>query len=314
MTNSFAVDRNYRLAYVQSWNLNIPQDVKSDLVINIGYTGSKGTHLDIIRAPSLDANGQPIVGTQPFLFESSNGSSILHSGTLRVRKRLRHGLSLGGAYTYSKSIDNASSIGGGASVVAQNDQDLAAERGLSSFDQRHRLTTDYYYDLPLGKDRKWLHDGSWPAKVFGGFALSGNVSAASGFPFTPRIFGNIADINRGITGAHRPDVVPGQSIQGSDSTILHWFNTAAFTNPAGAFGDAGRNIIIGPHTVNVDMALNKTIQVKETQSLELRFSATNVFNHARFTAIDTTLGSPTFGQIISAGSMRKAQIVARYRF
>jgi hypothetical protein len=62
------------------------------------------------------------------------------------------------------------------------------------------------------------------------------------------------------------------------------------------------------------MAFGKTIQVKEMQSLELRLSANNVFNHARFTSIDTTLGSPTFGQVISAGSMRKAQIIARYRF
>ncbi len=314
ITNSYAVDRNYRLAYVQSWNLNIQQEVKSDLVINIGYTGSKGTHLDIVRAPSLDANGLPIAGAQPFLFESSNGSSVLHSGTLRVRKRMRHGLSLGGTYTYSKSIDNASSIGGGAVVVAQNDRDLAAERGLSSFDQRHRLTADYSYDLPLGKDRKWLNNGSWAAKTLGGFSFSGNLTVASGFPFSPRIFGNAADIRRGITGAHRPDIVPGQSIQSSDPNILHWFNTAAFTNPTGAFGDAGRDIIIGPRTVDVDMAFGKTIQVKEMQSLELRFSANNVFNHARFTSIDTTLGSPTFGQVISVGSMRKGQITMRYRF
>jgi hypothetical protein len=314
ITNSFAVDRNYRLAYVQSWNLNIQQEVKSDLVINIGYTGSKGSHLDMVRAPSLDANGQPIADAQPFLFESSDGSSILHSGTLRVRKRMRHGLSMGGTYTYSKSIDNASSIGGGAVVVAQNDRDLAAERGLSSFDQRHRLTADYSYDLPLGKDRKWLNNGSWMAKAFGGFSFSGNLSVASGFPFSPRIFGNAADIRRGITGAHRPDIVPGQPIQSSDPSILHWFNTAAFTNPGGLFGDAGRNIIIGPHTVDVDMAFSKSIQVKEMQSLELRIAATNVFNHARFSSIDTTLGSPTFGQVISVGSMRKAQIVVRYRF
>jgi hypothetical protein len=314
ITNSYAVDRNYRLAYVQSWNLNIQQDVKSDLVINIGYTGSKGTHLDIVRAPSLDANGLPIAGAQPFLFESSEGASVLHSGTLRVRKRMRHGFSLGGTYTYSKSIDNASSIGGGAVVVAQNDRDLAAERGLSSFDQRHRLTADYYYDLPLGKDRKWLNKGSWAAKTLGGFSFSGNLSVASGFPFSPRIFGNAADIRRGITGAHRPDVVPGQSIQSSDPNILHWFNTAAFTTPAGPFGDAGRDIIIGPHTVDFDMSFGKSIQVKEMQSLELRISANNVFNHARFTAIDTTLGSPTFGQVISAGSMRRAQITTRYRF
>jgi hypothetical protein len=314
ITNSYAVDRNYRLAYVQSWNLNIQQDIRSDMVLNIGYTGSKGTRLDIVRAPSLDANGVAINGAQPFLFESSEGSSVLHSGTVRLRKRMRHGLSLGGTYTYSKSIDNASSIGGGATVVAQNDRDLAAERGLSSFDQRHRFTADYYYDLPLGKDKKWLNSGSWEAKAFGGFAFSGNLTLASGFPFSPRIFGNAADIRRGITGAHRPDVVPGQSIQSGNQNILQWFNTAAFITPAGPFGDAGRNTIIGPGTIDFDMSFAKNIQLKEMQALELRFSANNIFNTAHFTSIDTTLGSPTFGRVVAAGSMRKAQITTRYRF
>src|SRR5205823_13023219 len=179
VTNSFAVDRNYRLAYVQSWNLNIQQELKTDLVINIGYTGSKGTHLDIVRAPSLDANGQPIAGAQPFLFESSDGSSILHSGTLRVRKRMRHGLSLGGTYTYSKSIDNASSIGGGAVVVAQNDRDLAAERGLSSFDQRHRFTGNFLYELPFGTGKKWLNNQGAMKEVFGDWQWSGDFTIAS---------------------------------------------------------------------------------------------------------------------------------------
>jgi hypothetical protein len=87
---------------------------------------------------------------QPFLYESSEGFSILHQGTLRLRKRMRHGLSLGGTYTYSKSIDDASSIGGGATVVAQNDLDIVAERGLSSFNQTHRLVADYVYELPFG--------------------------------------------------------------------------------------------------------------------------------------------------------------------
>lgn len=325
-TNTYAVDPNYRLAYVQSWNLNIQQEAKGGVVVNIGYTGSKGTHLDIVRAPDQTQSGQPLLtpcttalpaGTpcaQPFLFESSEGSSILHAGTLRVRKRMHNGFSLGGTYTYSKSIDDASSIGGGATVVAQNDLDIAAERSLSSFDQRHRFVADYIYDLPFGKDRKWLnHDGKAQA-LFGGFAFSGDMTLASGTPFSPQVFGRAVDINRGVSGAVRPDLVPGQSIQLSDPTIQEWFNTAAFTDPAGVFGTAGRNIIIGPGTVSFDMAFSKTIQVTEMESLELRLAATNVFNTVHLSSIDTTFGSPTFGQVVAAGAMRKAQLVARYRF
>jgi hypothetical protein len=326
ITNTYAVDPNYRLAYVQSWNLNIQQEIKSSIVVNIGYTGSKGTHLDIVRAPDQLPDGGPrfaactpatpaaVSCVQPFLFESSEGSSIMHQGTLRVRKRLRNGLSLGGTYTYSKSIDDASSIGGGAAVVAQNDLDISAERGLSSFDQRHRFVADYLYDLPLGKDKKWLATNGIAQSIFGGFAFSGNVTLASGFPFSPRFFGTATDLSRGVTGSARPDIVPGQSIQLGDPTIQEWFNINAFAAPAGPFGTAGRNTIIGPGTISMNMAVSKTIQMKEMQSLELRLSATNVFNTSNFTSIDSTFGSPTFGQVIGAGPMRKAQLTARYRF
>lgn len=326
ITNTYAVDPNYRLAYVQSWNLNIQQEAKGGVVINIGYTGSKGTHLDIVRAPDQLPDGLPrfaactqstlasVSCVQPFLFESSEGASILHQGTLRVRKRMRHGISLGGTYTYSKSIDDASSIGGGATVVAQNDLDISAERSLSSFDQRHRFVADYVYDLPFGKDRKWLSNEGKLQNIFGGFAFSGDLTLASGFPFSPRFFNTATDLSRGVTGSARPDVVPGQSIQISDPGIQEWFNTAAFTTPAGVFGTAGRNTIVGPGTVSFDMAFSKTVQVKEMQSLELRLSATNVFNTVHFTTIDSTFGSPTFGQVIGAGAMRKAQLTARYRF
>ena len=326
VTNTYAVDPNYRLAYVQSWNLNIQQEVQSSVVVNLGYTGSKGTHLDIVRAPDQLATGGPrflpcLPGTpasvscvQPFLFESSQGSSILHAVTLRVRKRMRHGVSIGGNYVYSKSIDNASSIGGGATVVAQNDLDIAAERGLSSFDQRQRFTADYVYQLPLGKDKKWLNSDSVAGKIFNAIVFSGNATLASGLPFSPRIFGSTSDLTRGTLGTLRPDVVSGQSIQLDHPTIQQWFNTSAFTTPGGVFGDAGRNIIIGPGSIDVSMSVSKTIQLKEMQGLEIRMTASNVFNMAHFTSIDTTLGSPTFGQVVAAGPMRKAQLVARYRF
>ncbi len=327
ITNTYAVDPNYQLPYVQTWNLNIQQEIKSSIVVNIGYTGARGTHLDVVGAPDQNPiNGQPIFvsctpltapGTpcvSPYLYEFSGGSSIMNAGTVRVRKRMRHGLSLGGTYTFSKSIDDASSIGGGGTVVAQNFYDIAAERGLSSFNQTHRFTADYYYDLPVGKEKKWLNNDSWAQRTFGGFAWSGNVTVASGFPFSPRIFGSSVDLGRGVTGSARPDLAAGQPIEISNHGIQQWFNTQAFTRPGGPFGDAGRNIIIGPGIISVNMALSKTIQMKEMQSLELRLSANNAFNHPNFSSIDTTLGSPTFGQVVAAGAMRTAQITARYRF
>ncbi|HEX2328647.1 MAG TPA: TonB-dependent receptor [Candidatus Angelobacter sp.] len=314
ITNSYAVDPDYRLGYVQTWDVNIQQELSGDMVLNVEYTGSKGTHLDIVRAPSLNNNGALLNSAQPFLLESSNGSSILHAGRARLRKRMRHGLSLGGSYTFSKAIDNASSIGGSAVVVAQNDLDLSAERGLSSFDQRHRLTADYYYQVPLGKQQRWLHSKAWQDRLLGGFGISGNVTVASGFPFSPRIFGSVTDLARGTNGSLRPDLVPGQSIEARNRGIQHWFNTAAFTFPAAAFGNAGRNIIEGPGTIDADMSLSKTMHVSEMQNVEFRITATNVFNHANFTGIDTALGSPTFGQVISVGSMRKILLAGRYRF
>lgn len=327
ITNTYAVSPNYQLPYVQTWNLNIQQEVKSSVVINIGYTGAKGTHLDVVGAPDQNpVSGQPIFlactpltapGTScvsPYLYEFSGGSSIMNAGTVRVRKRMRHGLSFGGTYTFSKSIDDASSIGGGGTVVAQNFYDIAAERGLSSFNQTHRFTADYYCELPVGKEKKWLAGDSWARRAFGGFSWSGNITMASGFPFSPRIFGSAVDLGRGVTGSSRPNIVPGQSIQVSSPGIGQWFNIHAFTTPTGPFGDAGRNIIIGPGTISLNMALSKTIQLKEMQSLELRLSTNNVFNHPNFTSVDATLGSPTFGQVVAAGAMRTAQITARYRF
>ena len=141
-----------------------------------------------------------------------------------------------------------------------------------------------------------------------------NLTLASGTPFSPRFFGRSIDLSRGTTRAARPDLVPRQAIDVSDPAIGEWFNTAAFAPPAKVFGTAGRNIITGPGTVAMDMAISKSIQLKEMQGIEMRLSATNIFNHVHFAAIDSTFGSPTFGQVISAGAMRRAQITARYRF
>jgi trimeric autotransporter adhesin len=314
VTNNFAVNPNYRLGYVQIWNLDVQRGLPGGVVLNLGYNGAKGTRLDTERALVGPGN-------QPFIYESSEGNSILHAASVRVRRRMAKGLGVGAQYVFSRSIDDASSIGGGGSVVAQNPFDLSADRGLSSFEQKHRFTGNWIYDLPLGENRRFAQKGIW-SHILGGWQWSGDVTVASGMYFTPRVLGGGLDISRGVSGSLRADVVPGQSVALSNPTALKWFNTAAFCDPSvncpagnpATFGDAGRNIIEGPGQVTLDMTLNKTIPIKESRALDLRISANNVFNNVNFTALNTAVNSLTFGEITGTANMRRVTMQARFRF
>ena len=315
VTNNFAVNPNYRLGYVQIWNLDIQRDLPGGWILSTGYNGAKGTRLDIERALL-------VAGNQPFTYESSEGNSILDAASARVRKRMAKGIGLSAQYIYSKSIDDASSIGGGGSVVAQDAFDISADRGLSSFDQRHKFTGNWIYDLPIGENRYFSPKGAM-GRIFGAWQWSGDFTVGSGLYFTPRVLGGGLDISRGVSGSLRANVVPGQSVAVSNPTALEWFNTAAFcapnattcVNPSGsAFGDAGRNIIAGPGQFTLDMSLNKTITIKESRALDLRFSANNVFNTLRYTSINTVVNSFTFGEVTGTGSMRRVTMTARFRF
>ena len=218
ITNNYAVNPNYRLGYVQIRNLDIQQQIRPTLLLNIDYTGTKGTDLDILEAPNRTATGILIPNAQAFTYENSVGDSEANAGSVRLRKRLSSGFSIGGIYTFSKSLDNASSIGAGATSgsgraglgaggtaagggggssgsgaanVAQNALDLAAERGLSSFNQTHKFTADYLWELPFGHDKRWLTGNSPLRAILGDWQWSGDWTIASGLPFTPRLLGEL---------------------------------------------------------------------------------------------------------------------------
>jgi hypothetical protein len=343
ITNSYAVDPNYRFGYVQIRNLDIQQQLRPTLLLNLDYTGTKGTNLDILEAPNRTPTGLLIANAQAFTYENSVGDSEANAGSVRLRKRLSNGFSIGGLYTFSKSIDDASSIGagatsgsgsaglgaggtgaagGGASAsagsgansVAQNALDISAERGLSSFNQTQKFTADYLLELPFGHDKRWLTGNTSLRAIFGDWQWSGDWAIASGLPFTPRLLGDSADVNRGTNGTLRPDVVPGQSVSISNPSIAKWFNTAAFAPPAGPYGDARRNSIIGPGSKVFDMALTKVIPINESRVLEFRAQATNIFNIPNYSSIDTTFNSPTFGRVTAVGGMRQITMTARFRF
>ena len=324
VTNNYAVNPDYRLGYVQIWNVNVQREVAGGVVINVGYNGAKGTHLDLERALQIP-------GVEPFIYESSEGNSILHAGTFSARKRFAKGLGIGATYVFSKSIDDASSIGGNSVVVAQNPFDISADRGLSTFDQRHKFTGNWIYQLPLGENHRFAQTGV-AAHLLGNWQWSGDITIGSGFYFTPHLLGNTVDINRGVSGSLRANYVPGQPIGVANQSASQWFNTNAFCSPqttadlpAGTlptcvnpsdsqFGDVGRNIIEGPGQFTMNMSISKTFPIKEFRALELRLTANNVFNTVEYTAIGSVLNSPTFGEVTSAGTMRRVTMYARFRF
>jgi trimeric autotransporter adhesin len=150
--------------------------------------------------------------------------------------------------------------------------------------------------------------------LFGDWTWSGNITVTSGSPFTARVLGDITNVSQGVNGTLRANY-NGQPITIGDPSVGEWFNTGAFGVPVpGTFGNAGRNTIIGPGTALFNMALAKNIPLKDMMAFEIRVEAQNAFNHPVYSGIDTTVNSPTFGRVITVGSMRKLQVFTRFRF
>src|SRR5215470_7739198 len=233
------------------------------------------------------------------------------------------GIGFSASYAFSKSIDDASSVGLSSTIVAQDPFDIGADRSVSSFNQKHKFTGSWNYDLPFGENHRLASKGAL-SHLLNGWQWSGSVTAGSGFYFTPDVRGGSVDIVRGVSGSERANVVPGEFVSLSHPTSLEWFNTAAFcsiltsptcTNPDGtSYGDAGRFTVEGPGQFSINMAMSKTIQIRETRALELRLQANNIFNIVQFTGLNTAVNSLAFGEVTAAAAMRRITMVARFRF
>jgi trimeric autotransporter adhesin len=312
--SNYSANLNYRLGHVQIWDLDIQRTLPMGIVANVGYDGAKGGDLDMVRAPNRTATGVLNAGAQPFAYEDSVGYSRFEALRVNVRKRMQKGISLQGTYQYGHSIDNASSIGGSAQSVAQNDLNLNAEEGNSSFDIRHKLTGNWVFELPFGPNRALLSKGGFWSKALDGFSVSGDFTFATGTYFTPNYQLTVQETASGSSNSLRPNRNFSVPISGGKQ-IGNWFNASAFSAPpAGQYGTASRNSIEGPGTEVVDVSLSRTVPLGETRSFEARVTGANALNIVQFSGINTTLNSPTFGQVTGAAAMRTLTVFARYRF
>jgi hypothetical protein len=324
--SALAIQRDLRTAYMQHWSFGVQQDLGGSRVLEVSYVGSKGTKLlagrDINQGQltTLPFVIRPVPQFDDITILESRANSNYNSLQVRFQQRLDFGLSFLSSYTWSKSIDDASGFftSAGDPNFPQNSFDLRQERALSNFDVRHRLSVSYAYDLPFGRGRAFLSDSGLLSKVFGGWQMNGIVTLQTGRPFTVALLPEIDNSGTGrstlgFLGNDRPNVV-GDATLGS-RTPERWFNTGAFAfPPRGTFGNAGRNILTGPGTENVNLSLLKNITLRERLDLQFRAEFFNLFNHPNFNLPDNFLGSPTFGHILSAQSPRHVQFGLKLLF
>jgi cell division septation protein DedD len=345
--DTFAADPNFRIGYAQNWQLSVQRDLPGSLQLLATYLGIKGTRGEQEFLP----NTFPAGATNPcptcpagFAYLASNGNSTRESGQVQLRRRLHNGLTATVRYTFSKSIDDDSALGGQGAVlatqtpgassggagsggtqvvvasssgagaasptIAQNWLDLSAERGLSTFDQRHLLSAQMQYTTGMGIGGKTLMSG-WKGTFFKEWTWLTQITVGSGLPETP-IYSLAAVPGTGMTGIIRPDST-GAPLYAAPSGLF--LNPAAYTAPlAGQWGNAGRDSIIGPSQFSLGTSMARTFRLNSRFNLDLRVDSTNFLNHPTFTSWYTTVTTAQFGLPTTANGMRSLQTTLRLSF
>jgi hypothetical protein len=312
---------------LKSWNLTIQRQLSSNLIADIGYIGSHGSHLafttDVNQVPENklapnDAASRPYPVFQSLTGYTTQGISSYHAFQAEITRRFSKGLLFNFNYTWSHMLDNQDSSGWGSLQGAtpyQRAYDPLANYGPSNFDIRHMFKGHGAYDLPFGRGRRFANGNKVLDEVIGGWQLFGDFIAQTGSPFTPTMATNNS-YSLSSNASWYPNVVGDWRAVPGGQNINSWFNTAAFATPTpGTFGNLGRNSLYGPHLTAVNMSLHKVFRITERVNMDFSANATNVLNHPSFALPDRLIGPGHFGQITgtSVGS-RQMELIAKIRF
>ena len=309
-TTKYAFNKDWRRAYTQQWNFNIQQSVlDQNTILQVGYVGGNGVNLNRAVEGNLFIPGTTVrryAGVGLINYQVGGSNSSYHSLQTAFKRRMSNGLHLDVYYTWSHAMDNGF-------VNGQIPWDRRSEWASSDHDARHNLTFSYLYELPTFQSRvNWLING---------WQLNGITSMRSGHPVTPTT--NRDPFGIGVPTA-RANLVPGVDIRPVNYDIAtNQFNIAAFAPPPnGQWGNAGRNILIGPAAFNWNVSLFKKFQISERHRVEFRAETFNLFNTPQFNPPSSAVTSPaTFGKSLSTisasggfGSYRQIQLGLKYNF
>jgi hypothetical protein len=345
------IDRHQETGRSTQWTIGVQREIGGDWVVEAAYVGSHAVNLEQNVQPN---NAQPGQGTvdprRPYAglvfapnttfpgYVTVQGSSVPvgqinyfpHSARadynaleLRVERRFAAGLSMLSAYTLSDArtnapqFRNAGGVNGSENSPPQNSYDLEAEWGPAYYNARHRWVTNLIWTPPFGAGKRYANQGI-PAAIFGAWQLAGIWTMQSGFPFTVNLQGDTAGVGGGSGGIFvRPNVVPGVDpyLPSSDWARGLYLNPAAFSlPPAGTFGNASRNSLVGPGYTDLDLAIARIVPLPRSRQLELRVEAFNLLNRTNYNLVGRILNAPNFGQLQSQYDPRQWQFGIRFAF
>lgn len=313
----FPIQFDIERPYTMQFNLSIQREILPDTVVNARYVGSRGIHL--FHQPNANA-ARPVIRDSkkffpeglaprnpnfgPIFIQRPDAQSFYNSFQLSVNRRFSGGLQFQAAYTLAKSIDDASApfFSDFANNPSPNmdPDDTKLDRGLSAFDVRHNFVLNYIYDLPFGPGKRFgANLNGFIGKLIGGWQFSGIVQFAAGNPFTILVgFNRSRNLTPATSLTDRPNLRPGRSNNPTKGFRRpeKWFDPTAFElQPAGFFGNLGRNTVIGPGFNNFDFSLTKNNRVNEDINLQFRVEFFNIFNHPNFSTPNNV------GEVIGAG-------------
>jgi hypothetical protein len=319
------VEPHYLAPYFQQWSFGFQSQLSPNWATDIAYIGTRGLKIGNLHISGNQAepgttpqqSRRPYVDYGSALYTTSDASSSYNALQFKITKRLSSGLSMTGAYTWAKSLDNAEGdegfgAGAASSNEAQDDNNLAFEYSRAYDDARHRVVVNAVYDLPFGKGREFLNSGGILSEVVGGWEASGITSVQTGYPLA--VLG--PDFSNTSSASPRPNRLC--SGVGTKS-VTNWFNSSCFVaagstaNPA--FGDSRRNIIDGPGQVNTDMTVMRHFNMWDKADVVFRGEFFNAFNHPYFGAPSNNINNPsTVGKITSASDGREIQLALKILF
>ena len=296
----FGVDPHFRVGYAHSWQASVQAVLPAEWELLLLYQGTQGTRGQQQTLPGTDPGRALPGGGATYL--TSNGTSNRQAGNLRLSRRLGGRVSASVNYIWSKALDNTAlgPKGQGATYIAQNWLNLAAERGRSNFDQRHTFSGTAEFNSGARTPWRWARDWSWTVQW----------AAGSGLPLTPQWLAPVP--GTGVIHSWRPDYTGANPYQAPDGLQL---NPAAFAPPRpGQWGNAGRNSLNGPPQIAVNTSLTRLFRTKGRAVWELRAEAANVLNNATFPQWNTVVGNAQFGVPLAGNPMRMVQVLGRVRF
>ena len=233
-------------------------------------------------------------------------NSSYNSFQTLVKQRLSHGVQFLVSYTWSRSIDNASSF-----ENAVNPTDPHKSRSLSLFEARHRLVASEYWRMP-----DWRLS-NWTCHLANGWAISGIFTLQSGFPIRLTSTSDLELMSSFDfeTPAEPSQIVPLRRLNPQKSGGSYFDPSSFVDAPPGQIGNASRTLCCGPGTANLDRGVHKLLAVREGMNLEFRTEIFNVFNHTQFFNPDGNITDGTsFGQISRARDPRLIQLAVRFSF